>query len=220
MTLWLVLAFMIAAAMVLVATPFLGKCDKKRAAFSSEVQVFRDQLMEVEREAADGLIDADQIDTARLEIKRRLLGIERANKIPVVRLSPAERKCAAMAVAGLIALGGVSIYAVKGSPYLLSSPSIRADAFSAHDAERQSAVVSHLLLDMKRQSRAAAELDTVRVMISRLVERLRQNPNNAEDWQTLGWSYTRVKHFSEAAAAYAKAIELKAQSRFSKDGSG
>jgi cytochrome c-type biogenesis protein CcmH len=45
-------------------------------------------------------------------------------------------------------------------------------------------------------------------MIRRLAARLVQNPKDVAGWRTLGWSYASIGHFSEAAEAYAKAIEL------------
>ena len=202
---------MISTAVILVVAPFLRKYDKRRAAFAGEVEVFRDQLKEVEREAVDGVIDVDQIETARLEIKRRLLGAARANETLVAWLSPGERNFAVVAVAGIIALGSLGIYAVKGSPALSSSPAAgRAARPTASDASGRLAAITRLQADNTRdQSRAAAEHATVDVMIALLVERLRQRPNNADSWRLLGWSYFKTDRFAEAAAAYGKAVALR-----------
>jgi cytochrome c-type biogenesis protein CcmH len=211
MTLWLLLTLMISTALILVVAPFLRTYDKRRAAFAGEVEVFRDQLNEVEREAADGVIDVDQIETARLEIKRRLLGAARANETRVAWLSPGERNLAVVAVAAIVALGSLGIYAVKGSPALSASPTAgRAATTTASDASGRLAINARLPADNARdQSRAAAELATADVMIALLVDRLRQRPDDADGWRMLGWSYFKIERFAEAAAAYGKAVELR-----------
>jgi cytochrome c-type biogenesis protein CcmH len=45
-------------------------------------------------------------------------------------------------------------------------------------------------------------------MITRLVERLKRNPKDAEGWRMLGWSYFNTERFAQSAVAYGKAIEL------------
>jgi cytochrome c-type biogenesis protein CcmH len=46
-------------------------------------------------------------------------------------------------------------------------------------------------------------------MISRLVERLNQKPDDPEGWRMLGWSYSNTGRYAEAVGAYAKAAELR-----------
>jgi cytochrome c-type biogenesis protein CcmH len=45
-------------------------------------------------------------------------------------------------------------------------------------------------------------------MTRRLAARLARNPRDTDGWRTLGWSYLNIGRFTEAADAYAKAIEL------------
>src|SRR5262249_40244969 len=52
------------------------------------------------------------------------------------------------------------------------------------------------------------QLGSVDEMAARLAARLKRNPNDPEGWRMLGWSYFNIERFSEAAAAYAKALDL------------
>lgn len=52
-------------------------------------------------------------------------------------------------------------------------------------------------------------LASVDEMIDRLAARLKQRPDDPEGWRMLGWSYFSTQRFSESAAAYLKAIELR-----------
>jgi len=51
-------------------------------------------------------------------------------------------------------------------------------------------------------------LPDVNTMIGRLEARLKTNPQDGNGWRMLGWSYFNTERYDEAAAAYAKAMEL------------
>ena len=125
MTLWLILTIMTSAAAVLVSAPFVRRFDQRRARAANEVEVYRDHLKEVEREATLGVIDADQAESARVEIKRRLLAADRADGPALPGLAAEERKFAMIAVSGMVILGSVGLYAVTGNPDLPSSSGTR-----------------------------------------------------------------------------------------------
>src|SRR5580692_4154174 len=71
MTLWLVFALMTAAAVFAVLWP-LGRAGHPQQD-GSETIVYRDQLTEIDRDAATGLINPPEAAAARVEISRRLL---------------------------------------------------------------------------------------------------------------------------------------------------
>ncbi|MFZ8452859.1 c-type cytochrome biogenesis protein CcmI, partial [Staphylococcus aureus] len=78
--------------------------------------VYRDQLAEIERERRDGLIEADQADTAALEVKRRMLAVERGGSVSLPTLSLAQRHMSVATVVGLVAIGSAILYANLGRP--------------------------------------------------------------------------------------------------------
>ena len=53
---------------------------------------------------------------------------------------------------------------------------------------------------------AQADVDS---MISSLEAKLKANPNDAEGWRMLGWSFFETGRFAESATAYKKATQLK-----------
>jgi cytochrome c-type biogenesis protein CcmH len=55
---------------------------------------------------------------------------------------------------------------------------------------------------------SSSQLPDVETMVVRLAARLAQNPNDAEGWRMLGWSYFNTSRYAEAVAAYDKAIAL------------
>ena len=71
MTLWFVLALMTAAAIFAVLWPLSRHGGKARS--GSDLAVYRDQLAEIERDLAAGLIGTQEAEAARIEVSRRLL---------------------------------------------------------------------------------------------------------------------------------------------------
>ncbi len=51
-------------------------------------------------------------------------------------------------------------------------------------------------------------LPDVNTMIERLAARLESAPEDIKGWRMLGWSYSNTGRYEQAAAAYAKAVEL------------
>jgi cytochrome c-type biogenesis protein CcmI len=71
MTLWFVFALMTAAAMFAVLWP-LGR-QRREQRGGSDLAVYRDQLDEVARDRAAGLIGEAEAEAARVEVSRRLI---------------------------------------------------------------------------------------------------------------------------------------------------
>jgi cytochrome c-type biogenesis protein CcmH len=214
MTLWLVLTIMTSVAAVLVSAPFIRRFGQPSAASTGNVEVYRDQLKELEDEVRYGLIDDTQAETARIEIKRRALAAERAEGPVKPNLSSDERIFAAIGVAGVVVLGSVGLYAVTGNPDLPSVQRLdaaqRAPAAFSQDLSipESFAASAAPASESLRQLQPQAGLPPVDEMIRRLAARLLQNPKDVEGWRTLGWSYFSMGRFSDASEAYAKAIEL------------
>ncbi|MEQ1648841.1 MAG: c-type cytochrome biogenesis protein CcmI [Hyphomicrobiaceae bacterium] len=211
MMLWVILTLMIVAASLFLAAPFLRADASARAPDpATEANVYRDQLAEIDRELADGAIDATQAEASRLEIKRRVFALQRDADAPVRILALIERKFFAGIIAGGIALGGTILYAFNGSPDI---PSARRTS----TATPASVGPNHPPIAGAAQPGPSAQvggvpqaqaLSSVDEMVDRLVQRLTKSPGDADGWRMLGWSYFRTDRYQEAAAAYAKASAL------------
>src|SRR5258706_6162496 len=109
MTLWFVFAVMTAAAIFAVLWP-LGRGGRPQND-ASEAAVYKDQLAEIDRDVAAGLIGRPEAEAARVEISRRLLAAADNQRDPPVASNIGFRRWAAV-----IALVGLPI--VSGGPYL------------------------------------------------------------------------------------------------------
>lgn len=215
MTLWIILTIMTSAVAVVVSAPFIRRLDRPPVESAGDIEVYRDQLKEVESEERQGLIDDAQAVAARLEIERRVLAADRMAQSAMPMLSGGERNLAVICVTGIVVLGSVGLYAATGNPEL---PSVRGSAATerasasfaqgAQAIERLAATMQTPASESQGQPRLQSGVPPVEEMIQRLATRLLQNPKDGEGWRTLGWSYLSVGRFSEASEAYAKAIEL------------
>ncbi|MGB8401102.1 c-type cytochrome biogenesis protein CcmI [Bradyrhizobium sp.] len=224
MTLWFVSTIMIAIAAVIVSSPFVRRLERTRLRSSGELAVFRDQLRELENEAAQGLIDKTQAENASIEIKRRILSTDRAEIPASMPFSRQERRFAVIAVTAIVIFGSIGLYAIVGSPDLPAAATKRAGAQpvvvqspigmstlapGTSAAGQPDAVAALEARASQITDQTQAGLPPVEEMIQRLLKRLQGNAQDPEGWRLLGWSYFNIDRYNDAANAYSKAIELR-----------
>src|SRR5262245_4685149 len=116
MTLWFGFALMTAAAVWAVLWPLARRRSEWPS--GSDVAVYRDQLAEIERDRAAGLIGDSEAAGARVEVSRRLIAAVDAQTAPLSGASAAKWRRRALAVLAFILLpfGAVALYLALGSP--------------------------------------------------------------------------------------------------------
>src|SRR5579872_6265451 len=124
MILWFILALMTAAAAFAVVWPLGRKPGIQRS--GSDLLVYGDQLEEIDRDRAAGLIGEAEAEAARVEVSRRLLAA--ADTPPAVPFSgfgtqPSRRhRTAAFAAVVILALVPLGLYVALGSPDVPAQP--------------------------------------------------------------------------------------------------
>ncbi|MBT4017674.1 MAG: c-type cytochrome biogenesis protein CcmI [Alphaproteobacteria bacterium] len=186
MTLWLVLSLMTIVAALFVVVPMLrsGKASITRDDFSLEV--YRDQLRELESDVRRGLLSDDEGKAAKLEIERRMLGLNTGEVAGDAQKSAAARS---LPVAAMIALGmavlGFFMYAQLGTPGVPGQP-----------------------FAQRSTPPADGQPGKMREVIERLAKRMETEPDNLDGWSLLGQSYSSVAQYDEAANAFQQALKL------------
>ncbi len=183
MTLWFVFALMAAAAIFAVLWP-LGRRVRRQA--GSDLEVYRDQLDEIERDRAAGRIEPGEAEAARTEVSRRLIAAadteQSLRALPVG--SPLWRRCA-VTVGAVILLPSMAtaLYLALGSPQLPGRPL----AERVHEA---------------RQGRSIENL------VSQAEAHLERNPNDIQGYEVLAPVYLRLGRFADAVNARRKLLAL------------
>jgi len=116
--LWIVLGLMTLAAALILAWPlFDSRRFKNDSAFA--LAVYRDQLAEINHDAARGILDEAQARAAQIEIERRILALADAPKFQPAK-APTPLLIVAMAV--VLPLGAFGLYLFLGRPDLPGQP--------------------------------------------------------------------------------------------------
>lgn len=122
MTLWLLGGGLTLLVLALLLAPLLKPRASSAPRFDYDLEVYRDQLAELERDAARGLLGPAEVSAARLEIQRRILAAGNA-AAPAPRARPAQALVLAL-VLGLPFAGG-ALYLGLGRPGLPSQSAMR-----------------------------------------------------------------------------------------------
>ncbi|MGP0091582.1 MAG: c-type cytochrome biogenesis protein CcmI [Xanthobacteraceae bacterium] len=184
MTLWFLFALMTALAVFAVLWP-LGR-SREPAPSGSDVAVYRDQLQEIERDQAAGLIPEQEAQAARVEVSRRLLSaVDAVEAETVTSRSAALWRRRAVALVALVALPVVagSLYLSLGSPGLPGQP----------------------LAKRVTNPHANQSIDS---LVAQVEDRLAQNPQDGRGWELLAPIYLRMGRFDDAVHARRNALAL------------
>ena len=196
MTLWLILTLLMGGAALIVLAPFFFGSGAKDSPTS--LDVYKDQLAEVDRDKAQGLIDEAEAASARLEIERRILAAGRADASPAQTVSPNWHYRMVTGVAAIVVLGSVGLYGSLGRPDL---PSAEVQAMALEGQQTTQATGGQ----PAAAQQAGGDVET---LVKRVQKRVEENPNDPEGWRMLGWSYSNIGRHKDAVAAYRRAVDL------------
>jgi cytochrome c-type biogenesis protein CcmH len=185
MALWLILTLMTTAVLAAIAWPFAFGGAIARS--GSDVAVYRDQLIEIDRDREAGLIGTADAEGARIEISRRLLRATEVSDAPEQPLVAGKkvkmRRLASLAMA-LVFLPTLAAgtYLRLGSPNVASIEEIAAQAPSSSDDA------------------------SVEAMVAQVERHLKGEPNDGEGWEVLGPVYMRLGRYEDSVRAWQNAI--------------
>ncbi len=179
MILWLLGGGLTLLVLALLLSPLLKPRAPAARRLDYDLEVYKDQLAELERDAARGLIRPAEASAARLEIQRRILAAGSDTAAPAPRLRPAQGLIFAI-VLGLPFLGG-ALYLGLGRPDLPSQSATR-DAPPADPAVAQK--------------------------LAALEAKARENPTSLDDRLALADFHFEKRRFHSAAESYRIALAL------------
>ncbi len=179
MTLWFVFALMTAAAIFAVLWP-LGRHGQPQKD-GSEAVVYKDQLTEIDRDVAAGLIGHSEAEAARVEISRRLLAAADNQRDPPLASSVSLRRSAAIIALIGLPVVAVALYLPLGSPRLGDFP----------------------LAQRTRAPDAAQPLDN---LVAQVEAHLEKNPTDGRGWNVIAPVLARLGRYDDAVRAYRNSI--------------
>jgi cytochrome c-type biogenesis protein CcmH len=179
MTLWFVFALMTVAAIFAVLWP-LSRSAAPQAG-GSEDAVYRDQLAEIDRDVAAGLIGRSEAEAARVEISRRLLAAaDGQHDLPARANIGLRRSSTVLALVGL-PVAAVAFYLSIGSPQLGDFP-------------------------LAARTRAADANQPLDNLVAQVEAHLEKNPTDGRGWSVLAPVLVRLGRYDDAIRSYRNSI--------------
>lgn len=178
---WIVVAILTAAVAIVLMYPLMRKTEVSQTRRDGEVAVYRDQLAELDRERAAGLIGETEAEYARAEIGRRLLAAADAGQGTENSTRPLRHNLAATLITVLLPALGLCLYIWNGSPEVP---------------------------DMPLEARLEKPGNDMNLLIARAERHLAQNPDDGAGWDILAPIYFKTMRLGDAELAYRNALRL------------
>jgi cytochrome c-type biogenesis protein CcmH len=179
MTLWFVFALMTAAAIFAVLWP-LGRAGRPQND-ATEAAVYKDQLAEIDRDVAAGLIGSSEAEAARVEIGRRLLvAVDSQRDLPIASNIRLRRSAAVIALVGL-PIVAAALYLPLGSPWLDDFP-------------------------LAQRTRAPGVTQPLDNLVEQVEAHLEKNPADGRGWNVLAPVLAKLGRYDDAVRAYRNSI--------------
>ena len=181
---FLVFAVLAAGVVLAVCWPVLKGRSAGPGRAEYDEAVFRDQLAELERDQARGLIGKVEAAAARNEIARRLISVDR-NETKAA--SPSAGKWAVLLAAGFIPMAALALYLALGAPGRPDMP-------------------------LKQRLDNAVANSDIPALMAKAEAHLAEKPDDAQGWEVLAPLYRGSERYADAAKAYFNILRLKGPS--------
>ncbi|QRM28135.1 c-type cytochrome biogenesis protein CcmI [Microvirga sp. VF16] len=197
MVIWVILLAMTAAAVMAVLWPLSRHYAVARQA-DPDTQFYREQIAEIERDQARGVLLASEAEAAKAEAGRRLLratGMHGESFAAVGEPALRRRRAASTLALSIIPILALATYEIYGSPQSLTqAPSAQ----------------------MPQQ---AGNIDLMQA-VAQIESHLAKNPQDGRGWEVIAPVYLRMGRIDDAVKAYEAAIRHQAPdaSRFANYG--
>jgi cytochrome c-type biogenesis protein CcmH len=186
---WSLAAVMVMVALLFVLPPLLR--NRELSAVSRDdlnTEVIKTQLAELDADLAIGKLDQAQYGAARTDLEQELL-YDLATTGPA-QSEPRSGRWATLLIVPALPLCAVLLYQQLGSEELID----RLQQTRASQSQ-----------PAQQQSPPTASIDE---MVAKLAARLQQQPDDLKGWVMLARSYTILKRYGDAEAAYENVLRL------------
>jgi cytochrome c-type biogenesis protein CcmH len=185
MTLWFALSLMTGAAVLAVLWPLARRPNPLGSA--SDIAIYRDQLEEVRRDRAAGLIGENEASAAEREVSRRLIAAADAGRAETSgapsTVTMWRPRLVAVAVLALLPIGAAGMYLALGSPTLPDQP-------------------------LAARLAASGGSQSVESLIAQVEAHLERRPDDGRGWEVIAPVYMRLGRFDDAVKARRSALRL------------
>jgi cytochrome c-type biogenesis protein CcmH len=179
---WIAAGLLTALVVALLAWPLMRKAAPTDLGGGTDLAVYRDQLAELEREKARGLMEPDQAASMETEISRRMLNAARDTQ--PVRTTTAPSRALTGLIAVLFPIAGLVIYLAVGQPDLPGMPLAERNVQQGQDPAKVLAAVEEIK------------------------SRLKQTKDDLDRWVMVAEAYEKLGRPKEAVSTFRIALQI------------
>ncbi|MBS0124132.1 c-type cytochrome biogenesis protein CcmI [Thetidibacter halocola] len=214
---WIMAGGMALAVSALLALALLRGRRETGPAEAFDLQVYRDQLKEIERDLARGTLPEDEAERLRTEVSRRLLSADA--RVQGSAASAGQPKTATLALAGavvaVVLAGGIGLYMQIGAPGYPDLPLAGRIAAAADLRENRP---SQAEAEAQMPETANPEIpEEYAQLVTRLRGAVAERPTDLRGQELLARSEGAMGNYRAAYAALEQVIALKGDAATSKD---
>jgi cytochrome c-type biogenesis protein CcmH len=181
MLFWILVAVLTAGVGAILLYPLLRDAEAAEDSRAGEAAVYRDQLGELDRDLAGGLITSEQAGYARAEIGRRLLAVSAAQPLRKTTSPPRRYRLAQAFIIIILPAIGLCLYLATGNPGLPSQP---------------------------LEARLENPGNDMEILVAKAERHLAEDPDDGKGWDVLAPIYFKTMRVADAEMAYRNAIRL------------
>lgn len=181
MLFWIAVAILTALVALLLLAPLMRAPVLQEAQASGEAEVYKDQLKEIDRDLAEGLIGAGEAENARAEIGRRLIAVSAQEARHVSGGQSLAHRLSRLAVVMVLPAIGLCLYIYLGDP---GKP------------------------DQPLEARLENPGNNIDLLVAKAERYLAANPDDGKGWDILAPIYFRGGRLGDAELAWRNAIRL------------
>ena len=195
---WILIAGLAGLALLFVIPPLLSRRAPTVETNQDQLNldVFRQQLIELEADMEAGKLEKGQYQDARHDLERELLHDVQGQGAPSAPAAPGTAPMTALFLALALPAFAIGLYLAIGDSAIIP----RIEGVAGETAQ----ATGHGAADAQQ----AASLE---IMVERLAARMEENPDQLEGWLMLGRTYVALDQPDKGAAALARALALAPQ---------
>jgi len=184
MLFWIIIALVTAAVALALIAPLMRSAETVPSEVVGDVDIYRDQLTELDRDRERGLIGVIEAEAARTEIGRRLLSAANSAMPALLVRSTANRRVA-LVTAVAVPLVAMPLYLFLGQPEMPDAP-------------------------LAARLAAAPASEDINALVGRVEKHLANKPDDLSGWRVLAPIYARIGRMNDAVAAWGRLVAANA----------
>jgi len=200
----------------LIARSIVAPRDLDLGVASKDLLIYKDQLVEVEKDIEKGVLSKSESDAARIEVSRRILLADKRSKIEKQTSSNSQNhnKIITFIILIFILAGSLSIYAFLGNPRL---PDMPLQTRLAEIKELRSQRISQEEAELLVPDEIIEAPSDYLTLVSKLRDAMKERPNDMQGLRLLALHEFRLGKYRSARKAHLKIINALGDTATAKD---